>query len=445
MATYTTTFFSGNATIVEQTSSMIMIQNAFKTAGWVRTADTGQASPGGTAVNVTAATGNGTNATYTYNATTQTGPPLQVGMTITTVSCTTAGFNATKAITALGGSGASSTFTTANTTSATESETAFGVVDTVLLISSAVGNGTTVTFTYDDTQVTRGGQILAGMSIVVTGTTHFNATYTILTAPPVGYGTTSATFTAASSTNASDTGLTAAGTVTAQTTAAVSTLYDIWQTTDALTTYYVKLTYNYTNTNATFAPIVQQGNGTNGSGTLLGANTATTINNGSTSAGTVGSIFASGTTGNFRFAYAVANTGYFAVERSCTNAGVYNSSYVTMLTGTNNTSVFTQQSNFLSPASATTQESSGWIAALPRAATTGNFNAGTMVSPVFPAVGIIGNPLQGTLVFRGTDFTGATQVSVTVYSSTNNYYVLGWNNTGLWNAGQACGNLMLYQ
>jgi hypothetical protein len=60
----------------------------------------------------------------------------------------------------------------------------------------------------------------------------------------------------------------------------------------------------------------------------------------------------------------------------------------------------------------------------PHINTTWSFGASTQVSPVFPVVGAVGNPMIGLLIGVTVDWTDATQFPFVMYNTSHNYLVI---------------------
>jgi hypothetical protein len=55
---------------------------------------------------------------------------------------------------------------------------------------------------------------------------------------------------------------------------------------------------------------------------------------------------------------------------------------------------------------------------------TGSFGLSTLLSPIFPVVGAVGNPLIGALVGKSADWADLTQFSFTIYSVAHNFIIM---------------------
>src|SRR5882724_7397426 len=119
----------------------------FASMGFLQQNDTGQAVWVVTSLTLSAVSVSGANATYTYDGTVTfgaaTNPTPRVGMSVTITGFTNGNNNVTATITALGGSGASSTFTVTKVSQANETHagTAVTTVSTLPTVQATVTNG----------------------------------------------------------------------------------------------------------------------------------------------------------------------------------------------------------------------------------------------------------------------------------------------------------------
>jgi hypothetical protein len=72
--------------------------------------------------------------------------------------------------------------------------------------------------------------------------------------------------------------------------------------------------------------------------------------------------------------------------------------------------------------------------------TTGTFivnatTASTLLVPVFPIVGALGNPMIGYLVGKVNDWTNATQFAFTMYNTSHNYIMFSNTNGNTFGSG----------
>lgn len=400
------------------------LNHALNLFGWKRNTDVGQAAYPGTFIKtISAVSGNGTVVTVTYDDTIRWGNPLSIGaqVQLNGVTTTTA-YNGTYVITGISGQGTTSaTYTFASATTGTAVVTgASSQTNNYISITNASGNGTNATFTYNDT--TRfGSPILPGMSITVAGCTTGGFNTTMVVQSITGQGTSSATFTAANSTNVTEAESGATGSV--PTNNSTTGAAEIWVPNDGLTAFYLKVQVTQpSGTNPGLQMFI--GQGTNGAGTLTGSSISSTPVNNST--GTfVNTHFLSGDSGSFRgmmWTVAANNScpNVFNIERSLNNSGAYTSDHVTLCYGVGIQAPWSQQTLFLS-GGATIQETGGLSVILPKTATTGNLGNNTLVSPVFALVGYVDNPMIGLLIARGADFGSGVQVQATLYNTLHTY------------------------
>lgn len=437
------------------------LSNAFFQFGWVRAKDSGQGVAMGTAIQagaIVSVVGGGSSVVVTYNDQTRTGAAIAVGMQIQLVGVTvTTAYNGTYLVTAITGAGtttATFTFASATTGSATVTS-AVVVTNPLVAITHVTGNGTIAVYTYDDT-VRTGSQLLPGMSITTAGCTTggFNVTGPIQAV--TGNGTTTATFTLLNTTNVTEAESGASGAVPAQNSTAGWS--ELWGTNDALSsTFQVYVKIGYTQT-AYPNLSIQIGTGTNGSSTLTGTVSTAYSATGSTATATGCTLYACGDSGNMTFMLFTAggiagSSPIVNLERSLDNSGSPTASYYTYVcaqfnaTSQNGGTAIMQ--SIMASGGITTQETGGLPASMPRTATTGNFGQGTLVGPVSPLVGLVGNPMTGVILCRGTDFFTWTQVQVTLYGTVYTYIVMNPNNPGsgatnLWNAQLSSGILVRF-
>lgn len=417
------------------------ISTAMATFGWVQTGDTGQVVWPVSIVNISAVSWNGATATYTY--TLLQGPGLVSGQTIIITGCTTAAMNGTFVITGLP---LSTTFTTANATAASsESETAnhaFGGVNPQIAISNAIGNGSTNTYTYTNTY----GTLRTGMSVVITGctTSGFNGTF-IVASINSGAGTfTTTTGISHASEVETGTGLitsnTCATTIATATTTASSlppsvgggnVVFETWTMADALnSTFPIIIRIGYMTNNAAAAnPALQVASGTttDGAGNLTGnaiigptnilGFTATTLNT------STAPSYLSGSTNRLTMALwpsTPAHIGFYSIERSHDSAGNDTASYATVTIITGGASAVVPVQTSFTPTAVTTGEVK--IPCITKTGTgSGSFGTSTLLSPAFPIVGAIGNPLTNVLVGKSVDWSDQVQFSFTMYNTTRGY------------------------
>ncbi len=409
------------------------------TAGWIQNGDTGQIVWPVTIFNVASASWNGTTATYTGTITAGTSP-LRSGASIIVKGCTTGGLNGTFII---NGGNLTTTFTATNATAASsETETAlaaWGSVNTQVSITNAIGNTASNTFTYSNLD----GTLVIGQSVVVTGctTTGFNATW-IVASINTGAGTFTTTTGITHATevetgtgivscipaviNSSESGATTLPPAT------TTNLYEIWKMGDGnALAIYLRLDYGTGSVATTCKLTATLSGGTDGAGNATGGSTgAQVVFSGLTTASSFTSYLA-GSTNRLHIYMWPGNTatvgkGLLNIERSHDASGNDTSanSYATMtVVGSTNTT----NSNVVSQISITASNSTVNEIRLPciinNTTNTGSFVLSTLLSPVFPVVGAVGNPLIGIMVGKNVDWADLTQFPYTIYSVSHNFII----------------------
>lgn len=414
------------------------VSDGFRTLGWVRTADTGQLSWPSTLISITNAVAAAGTVTFTY--TVLQGSALRIGMSIKVTNCTTSGLNATYIIASLP---LSNTFTAATATTVTEAETAFGGGDIQVSISNAIGNGSTNTYTF----TTLDGVILPGMSVVITGctTVGFNGTFTIgsinvgggtfTTTTGISHATEAETGTGIVTTNSVNTTRTST-TIPPLTT---NTIYEIWGMSDALqSTLPVYCRLDYGGVSGPFFTITS-GVATDGAGNITVVTTGALslqVNGQTNSSTTSVNNYMSGSTNRMNLLLFPNNTsvskgGFFNIERSHDTSGNDTSTYVTVETfaGANTPSNSVTRQISFNNTSQTTAETK-LTANILTGTGTASFATSVGLSPIFPMVGAVGNPLLGMLTGKSVDWADQTQFSLNMYGTAHNYIV---SNVGLYN------------
>jgi hypothetical protein len=331
------------------------------------------------------------------------------------------------------------------------------VVWTASVITSVVTACTTVgaltTYTY--TSLTSGPVLRVGMAITTTGMT--NGAQNNISAQPItalGTGTFSVvTTTQGAGTN--ETGSTGSATTTAIAARpnTGATVYEIWVTSDSVGfPVYAKVEYGANGTTqSTPAMFITLGTNTNGAGTLTNPSARTGSTNGQAST-TLFACHFSGDGGRmcmFLF-HGQGNTTVtqsFSLERSYDNSGTATGSYYTLCfdylnSGTGNSTSF--QQSYFPTGGLTTQETAQFALLMPKTAGTGNVGSTTFVSPVFPLVGGIGNPMTNILGFRAADFSDNQIVYVTLYGVQHTYVTFSKNDANISPQGVAAGLMYRY-
>lgn len=140
MATYTNTTPYDASTFAHFRSWALGYTTALGNFGWIQTNDTGQVVWTATSVNISQVAVVSLVATYTYDGTAVTGPALRVGMSINISGFVNGGNNVTANITALGGSGVTSTFAVVFSTQVNETHAATGVTIAQTTVPSTAGS-----------------------------------------------------------------------------------------------------------------------------------------------------------------------------------------------------------------------------------------------------------------------------------------------------------------
>lgn len=408
------------------------------TAGWVQAADTGQVIWPVSIFNITDANGNGTTVTFTGTLTN--GAALRVGMSIQVTGTTSFGTGAAPITYIINGGNLTTTFTAASATSAHDAaiaaNKAWGSVNVQVSITNAIGNTSSNTFTY---ALVDGPDPINGQSIVVTGctTAGFNATW-IISSVNTGAKTFTTTTGITHSTEVeTGTGIIActraviaadASTTVTLPPAASNSVYEIWKMNDG-NSFPVFLRINY-GASATPAPAlsVVLCAGTDGAGNPTGGSTGTqTVFSGPGVSASQAS-FMSGSSNRLSWALWASGTlqngqgGFLNIERSHDSSGNDTSQYATLnvVGAVTNTSAIQIS---ITTTNATVTETA-WAAISSHTLNTGSFGLSTLLSPVFPIVGAVGNPMIGLLVGKQVDWTNNVQFPFTMYNVSHNYLIL---------------------
>lgn len=411
------------------------------TAGWIQTADTGQVVWPVTIINITQI--NFAAGVNTATFTIQSGPNLVAGSTITIKGATNAGNNIVAVVSTTNGT---TSFTYADAGGVTETPvalTCWGSVYTRVTITNAIGNTSSNTFTYTNTD----GVLIVGQSVVVSGctTAGFNATWTV-----ASINTGAGTFTTTTGITQSTEIETGKGLVTCQAAviasgasttttlppAASNSVYEIWKMNDG-NSFPVILRINY-GASATPAPLMSvilmtstdgAGNATGGTGT---SGTLTVFSSVGTSISQAS--YMSGATNRLQLALWVSGTlqnqngGFLNIERSHDNNGNDTTSgqYATITAAKGAVS-----SAGVSQVSITALNQTVTEISLPtlvnHTTATGSFSLSTLLAPVFPVVGALGNPMIGLQVGKFVDWANITQFSYTMYNVSHNYIMFATN------------------
>jgi len=430
------------------------------TAGWQQQNDTGQVVWPLTIINITQITYSaGTNTiTFTINAGAS---PIVAGQSIRIAGATNAGNNGTYIVVTTNGT-TSMTVADANP-GVTETPTAltcWGSVDTyaapftTLSVTSSV-----ITFNFS----TLYGTLRIGQSIVVVGTSGgtYDGTYTITG------GNLTTNFTAATAAGnvgstacASATGTvhcnyavinTAESTTTTLPPATSSSVYEIWKMNDGNTLpIYLRINYG-TGSTATYPVLtfVLQA-ATDGAGGIPAATGNTGAAVGFIGNSTTASAFTSymsGSTNRLQLAMFPGNTATTAscivnIERSHDSSGVDTTSgqYATFTVVGHIAGGVSNSQVSITAANQTVAETK-LPCILNHTTATGTFVLSTLLSPVFPVVGAVGNPMIGLLVGKSVDWTDTAQFSFYMYNISHAYIVF---NSAAMNAPWSAANTIIY-
>ncbi len=221
--------------------------------------------------------------------------------------------------------------------------------------------------------------------------------------------------------------------------AANTAYWEVWTPTDALSAtypYYLKIWYGSYSSN-TPEIWLQLGNGTDGAGNLMGNMGVPyycIITNNAASASNLFPCFASGD--NSRVSFALwdgagsgwAGSAVFSIERSKNTSGADTATYAHIIQmGTANSQpTAPRRQQVLFPTGSPyglvgVAETSTWLSAVPATATTFSLGTTVGVSPVWPHLGCLGNPLLGVVVYMSTDFVDQVPFTASLYSVPHTY------------------------
>lgn len=209
---------------------------------------------------------------------------------------------------------------------------------------------------------------------------------------------------------------------------------EIWKTADALSStlpIFIKIGYGFSTTNPRIQITV--GQGSDGSGNITGTTissspwviTGTAMTNQSS---TTFPCYFSGSTGEFRMYMWSSSTGtlaiqtVFGIERSKSALGADTSDYFTVISagGQNGGPTIFQQS--IKSASVGVRDTC-WMAIPGSTGSNTGAAFGTVTAlPIFPVLGLVGNPFLGWMSAYGADVTNGASVTVSsMYGSTHTY------------------------
>jgi hypothetical protein len=218
-------------------------------------------------------------------------------------------------------------------------------------------------------------------------------------------------------------------------------VYEIWTSADALSAcpITVKVEYSANAANGPAGWFTIGTGGTDGAGNLNSDHSARTplpSYTSATDASTLIACYASGDAGSIRLAMFSSTLGYpdgylqafVGIVRSVDTSGVFNADYATLLTWGYGTPNYTQQTVMAPVPGGVTGQEAQWIGVLPFTSTSAGFNGNVAVTPIFPAVGYLGNPGIDVYVGKAADFTDGNVVAISPYGNAHNYRVI--NNPG---------------
>ncbi len=217
--------------------------------------------------------------------------------------------------------------------------------------------------------------------------------------------------------------------------AANTAYWEVWTPGDALAAiypYYVKIWYGQYSVGSQEPEVwLQLGNGTDGAGNLMGNITLAYYSHTRSAAASSANAFpcyASGDNSRFSFALFDNSSGdacfIFSVERSKNQSGADTATYAHVIQLGSDPSTWRQQALFppSSPyGSAGIAEVSTLLCALPATASTFSFGATVGVSPVWPHLGCLGNPVLGVVAYLVSDFVDQMLFSASLYGNSHTY------------------------
>jgi hypothetical protein len=213
-----------------------------------------------------------------------------------------------------------------------------------------------------------------------------------------------------------------------------TTVYEIWNMADTLqatSPVFLKIEYGTGTTTAIPALFLTMGTGSNGAGTLTNASGRTPLYNiaGGGAATTYECDF-SGSTNRFSFyMWRLTNAPpVFSIERAHDTSGNDLGTYFSTLLASQQAStpfVF-QQTVFPAASGGPMPFEAGGITS-PTHAISGVWGTNIAVTPFFPMVGFMDNPLLGLMCIKTGDFADGANFTMTVYGASHNYVALKSN------------------
>lgn len=326
---------------------------------------------------------------------------------------------------------------------------------TVLTCTQVAMAGTVATISYSSFT---GPAPRQGMSVVFSGFTN-GGNNTTLTLTAVSGGS-SGTVTAANASGVNETH-SGSGTTTAQAgvPTASSTIYEIWESQDSVSStlpIFIRLDYGQSATANSDLFKLTAGTGSNGSGTLTG-NVTAAIQHSSNSAGTTGvgnnSVFSGDTSrvlcALFINASNAGNPLLFAIERSHDSSGADTDSYFMVITnfGTSGSRVLAQQIVQKPALGGTLTAETAHITAL-TTLSSGVVGTNIALGPLFPVIGKLDNPSMAIAFAKGGDVVEGATVTVPYFGSNHIFYCTKTSSAFTaepLNSGTSTGLLMRYE
>lgn len=299
---------------------------------------------------------------------------------------------------------------------------------TIGTISQVDGSGN---YTYDAASLT-GPKPSIGQFITITGFSNGgnNVTNGIITATS-GSGASSIFTVGAASTVSETPGSPATGTVTYYLVSTAWTVYEMWHmadTNESACPCFLRVQYAIDPSNRiTFS--FNFGQGSDGKGNVLGAQTALRGYSSGANVDDTNTVqaFFSGDTNRLSMVMFARNGSaslggstrfVVVVERAHDSSGVDTAEYYTIAAFG---STLSRQQSIFADGSSTVGETNGWMGILPASATTGAFGTGIAISPIFPMIGKLDNPMIGVTAGKTNDFVDLSTFTMSMYGTSHTY------------------------
>ncbi len=216
----------------------------------------------------------------------------------------------------------------------------------------------------------------------------------------------------------------------ASTPTAPNTVYQVWRMTDSLASsspVYVRFDWRpYSGSTTGVYMSVAIGTGSNGSGTLTG-NVATTqicLSYNANAAGSVPWLISAGDGWLVFYAFSTHGTasvpGYAIIERSRSSAGALTEDYTTLVSGFSS-GIRKAQTIFKPGGSVTVSAQLSELPVVQLDLDTGALGDSCFVSPLFPIVGKIDNPMVTVISCKANDVLEGITFGVTLYGTSRTY------------------------